>query len=1309
MFSTTSVPASTASRNPRRRQRTGSDDSVAIRQLPKRLKRSGLTTETFKPLADQLANGHLHKDDASPAPNGYHQDTRSQSPAGAENTSLAIRHRSGRRPERERKGNRGGGSVELTKNDTYTVSRLATTPTQLQEQGNSSKWHGDFAPALGYAIATTHTQALIWRYKPGPNATDSSKPIIVQLLHVADSPNDPLPLAVLVPSSPEPGLLVVMPVSGRVSYWESLSSAASVDRGRQQQQAVRGTVTALASGEHIIKITEAEPQGFLLTISSGKIVHLTVADPQGKASIGAEILRSSGSEPGGVLGSLWNVFGGGGWLRDVAAVKVDHSVHKSPRQCVVGTTKGVLQVWDLHWNGAHSLNYELDAKSQLLKSIRDTGTFPRDSDDQYFKVLDLAFLPAVVTGQEVTSSSFRSATRLLVLTVLSTPNTAHYNLHVVSLTRGEIDVPVVHPITCYRTPLASSSHSKPQLLVPEPGQTAYVFFETSMVLVSLEEMEESPDSQLQTEARRIPDPFQDAVDFHKSKGYTVLGCTVDVPEKGCRDSACTVMVRGYGVIRVNVAPVEDGVTSADRTAITAETKLEQAVFYGSHQSLLDLSGRSEVQFTTEEVRDAALRISRSITSSSSKHLSTSGPNMDQHLQKRALALSDLIKHLRKHYQQLDHITRRKLLWEAEKMAAARTLWQVYNDTIPHTLEGEKNLLDELIECISENNKVENRPELHETDHVRHWFINDVWRLEFVVPWAFKALDMLHKESHEDGMPMSSDYHARLISQAYDLQLSSLEAAYNFRQSNASLYGFDPNAMVDGVLIRDHRDQDDLPEPWTASGWVCTVVWQLAEYLENFGREQSPNSSDEEGGGPPSEFLPPLAEKNARLLDVIFKTHNERSQWLQSRHDPETRKQGKEFEGRFRKSRKALLKGLAEMGQLSAAIELGEKYKDMNALADILESEIQVCREELSDLVKSGENSEELRDRVTLCEGYLDEYFDKYGAAWANAFFARFVTSNRIYSLLAYGRKQRHFLTTFLRNRPHCSNFSWINEVSAEGDYDSAASGLRIAQKQADTLWAKKMQMSLSKLATMAADGGQQSGDEKTPFIRTVDGRLEVLASQEQLYEYLLPTLGRALNDTPAKIEVVMEQYGKRFVKAKPALRKAMKLHVARLVEEKALDAEDLVDTFTLMDEDGLEPDGEFAIRRFLTALRLVRLKAMETGEVARKELLERIIWRRCIIQDDWQKINRTEKKDEAQVDKETRSTALFKTLREGFKSGMVVHYLSHIPLLNADSGMQVSGTMTHHRDPQRSLAPAQRSSPSAPRHGTRMHPTVPSP
>lgn len=1251
MFSSSTVASTgTGVHIPRRRQRTSSTDSVAVRQLPKRLKRSGLTSETFRPLHNASEHGDIYSRGSTPSANAFVQGAECHDHTGGDHTSLTIRNRASKKFDKERRGLRDDGSVELTRNDTYAVTRLATTPIQLQDHRSLARWRGELAPSRGYAVATTSTEALVWRYKQGANAIDSSKPLIIRLLHGSQGTNQPLPLAILVTSSSEPGLLIVMPVSGKVTYWETLAGAASVDLARQKQQAVQGTVSALTSGEHITGITESEPQGFLLSISSGKIVHLNISDSHGKASISTHVLRNTNAQTSGILGSLRTVFNGPGCLKDVVAVKAGRSIHRGHRECIIGTSKGILQSWDLDSNGAHFLKYEIDVKPKLLESLRDTGTVPGDGKTQDFSVLDFVFLPEVVTGQEVTSSRSRSTARLLVLTVTSSANDAHYNLHVVDISNGVFHVPVVHPIYCYKSPYPPESTSKPTLLVPEPGQTAYIIFEKSIVLVSLEEIEESPDSQLQNEARRIPDPFQDVVDFRQDKDYTVVGCAIDVPERGRRGSACTVMVQGFGLVKVSVVPLEGDLTSSDRATVTAETKLEQAVFYGSQQSLIDFATRSETQFAIEDVEEAALRISRSITSSSSKHLATAGPSMEQHLQRRSIALADLIKHLRKQNQPISWRVRWELLWEAEKIAAARAIWHSYGDSVNSRQKGEKTLLCELIECISENDKTENQPEDYETDPVRHWFIHDVWRLQILVPWATKALTLLYDESIEDGQPMSSAEHARLISEAHDIQLLSLQTAYKFRQDNASLYGLDENSMDDGILNQDYKD---LPEIWTSTGPICEAAQSLAEHFQTFAVElDGQNSSDEEGSSPPQKLLEKIAEDNPRLVDISCQTHIERSRLLQARDDPDIRQQGYDLEQKSCELRTKLLKGLVNIGQAFAAIRLGEKYRDMEALAEVLESEIQSSQEELNNHLTADDDVEDLQAKIVLCEGYVDRYFQKYGTAWANAFFARFVAQGRVSQLLLHGPKQRQHLTAFLRSHTECAAFSWINEVAVEKDYAAAADYLKTAQKEVKGVWAKKMQLSMSKLATMAAVTRQQEENQKAVHrIQRIDSQVEVLDVQEQLFSHLGPTMRSALNDTPAKIEVVMEQYGKRFVRAKRVLRSALKFNIGKVVEEQALDAEDLADTITLMDEDGLDPTNEFSIRRFLTALKLVRSYSLETGDIARRELLEKIIWRRCIIQDNWPEINRTELKDDVQVEAETGATALFKTLREGFKSG----------------------------------------------------------
>lgn len=151
-----SVHASIAARNPRRRQRTGSDDSVAQRN-PKKLKRTGLTQETFvEPPQSKKQNGYAPHGDGHLLPNGHALTGGHQPDVSAETTNLSIRKK-GPKVDRASRGNKTDGSIVLvsrmtmvvtwwaslltlvlqTKNDNYVVTQLPTTPERLCDYKNT--------------------------------------------------------------------------------------------------------------------------------------------------------------------------------------------------------------------------------------------------------------------------------------------------------------------------------------------------------------------------------------------------------------------------------------------------------------------------------------------------------------------------------------------------------------------------------------------------------------------------------------------------------------------------------------------------------------------------------------------------------------------------------------------------------------------------------------------------------------------------------------------------------------------------------------------------------------------------------------------------------------------------------------------------------------------------------------------------------------------------------------------------------------------------------------------------------------------
>ncbi len=1095
------------------------------------------------------------------------------------------------------------------------------------------KWHGEMLTSLGYALAMTQSQAIVWRYVHGTMSAEQLKLLNIKLLHPSNNSRHPLPLGILVPTSAEPALLVVMPTSGRVTYWESLTSAASVDSNRQKQQSVQGTVSGMLSGEFITKITEAEPRAFVLTLSTGRLAHLIVSDPQGKPSINVQYLRDNGAQSGGVFGSLRGVFSNAGWKKDVAAVRAGNSYQRGQRYVVVATSKGSFQIWDVSWNGTHSLVNDVDAKDDLLHALIEGADVFHDNKEHVFEVLDCTILPSGGSGKEVAKTG-NSDCKLLTLTVLKGAESSRYALIGLTLAAGSVTIDVVHPITCYTTSLTAETQFKPQLLVPEPAQTAFLIFEKGIVLVSLVEVEETPSSQLQMEARTLPDPFQDALNFRSTKPYRIVGCASELYDRTHAQSSCVLMIYGFGLVRISALPMRKGQSALDRATVTAKTKLEQAVFFGNlPQDLLDFSPRSEISFEQEEVEAAALSVSHSIMSSTSVYLPSISPSMDQQLQRRSTALADLNKHLRQYYPRLGRLTRWKLLWNAEKMAAAKALWRCYNAIISNQnrSSNDKSVLAELIESLHESLKTENQPEHHETDGVRHWFIHDVWRLEYIIPWAQNMVELMFENAVEDNKRIEPASQARLVSEANDIQLSSLETAFEFREANIAAYGLEDEAMIDGVLLRGY---EHLPEIWTSTANIVERVKTMTDVsreLACLGEDDDANQGD-----PLPDLVLKLAADNPRQVQICCQTYIERFRWLQSRPDLESRAAGEKLKQAYFAVRKELFCSLLDVGQPEKAIHLAEKYRDMDALADIIEAEML---------------SIESEETVRLLEERIYSYFVTFGTKWSNAFFKKHLKGGKAVGVLNGNANFKNYLTQFLRHQPHYAKLGWIHEVSSEQSYVAAAEDLMLAQEQETNLWSRKISLSMSKLSLLAATGkGQIKNRSAKDATRTIDEKLAVLVIQEKVCNYVKPTIRNAL-DADAEVDLALQKYGSN-VQGKSTLRHNLERHFGKMLALEALAPEALIDILTLLGGEGASSDNEgFLGSRFFYAFKVLRLASLEASDPEFKELQEKFIWRRCMIQDDWTAINRTELKDDAQAEVETGATALFKTLREGFRTG----------------------------------------------------------
>ncbi|RAL64432.1 hypothetical protein DID88_001908 [Monilinia fructigena] len=438
MFSpTVNAGAPAPVRSSRRRPRPHSNENSLAQPKSKRV-RSSYDDQTFAP------NGTPEMDDAK---------------------SNKFRGKKSKGGDRAGKGD---GSVVLTKNDTYTVSKLPALPDQIRAE-ITARQHGAIYSDSGYALALTHSHAFVWPYAiniPSPETFTFALP------HITKHGSEPLPLG----------------------------SAATLDLIKLKSNGVGSTISGMLSGETVVQLLNAETAGFVLAFSTGRLAYLRVRDGHGRPEISVQFLRgSSGLLAGGIFGSLRNVLSSSAWRGDIAAVRAGPQEH-------------------------NALHAEAEGREAIVLEIKKAEPTLFDVSLETFEVIDFAFTPQSLENQE------NEGDHLLLLTSLSNRHTTHYTLVDVVLKREQLIVENVRLIRSYTTPVNKHAISKVRIYLPNPALVAYIIFDRAVVVVSRVKQAESPDSQLRSEDHTLTPSFEDVVDFRDDTNVEIVGSGMEEPQ-----------------------------------------------------------------------------------------------------------------------------------------------------------------------------------------------------------------------------------------------------------------------------------------------------------------------------------------------------------------------------------------------------------------------------------------------------------------------------------------------------------------------------------------------------------------------------------------------------------------------------------------------------------------------------------------------------------------------------------------------------------------------------------------------------------
>lgn len=608
---------------------------------------------------------------------------------------------------------------------------------------------------------------------------------------------------------------------------------------------------------------------------------------------------------------------------------------------------------------------------------------------------------------------------------------------------------------------------------------------------------------------------------------------------------------------------------------------------------------------------AALEISAEILSSTSEYLPVLLPSLENHLLLRATHLRALAEHLRATFPPLSRETMWRLLCDAEKCEAARAVWAVRDARLRQNPDAGEGVLEAVLADMMETDADDTTGH----DPTRTWFQRFVGSIDQLLTYAKNIIIDDSKKGRMDQLCFG-----KRDSEANDIVLGALISAWKFRVHSAKLYGMEGLVDVNGIL----KQIKGLTPPWTSDPNILqalSVQYEVSSGILKtlWGERQNVNEEF-------PETVERLAGQLVGLAEVCCRGFEERMAWCEQQTQAGAEnyiKEGNTIKERYFDARGRWIKPLVDFGRPEKAYKLAEKWQDYRTLVELCSEELLENDAAMAELGKvpasTAENKAALLDLQRSKQqalNRLEKYFEEFGSSFAREMYGYLVEKEQLQTLMdGFETWHETYLTEFLRGDRKYAKLEWIHDVSM-GEFGRAADTLKlVAMDQEEDLWNKKVELSIGKLAKLAAisQGGVDSSNPADD-IRYIDGDLELVAIQEKIYESVKHHKDQI--DTERAVQDGLETYAPNLAKKRPGCRELWKRAFGRAVEGKVIGVEEIGDLLTLVDDcgdSGLVGPGS-AGEEFYWALKVLSIVGGLSHE--RRKLAERTIWRRCYLRDE---------------------------------------------------------------------------------------------
>lgn len=1042
------------------------------------------------------------------------------------------------------------GLIELTKNSKYCVLKLPATPVVLKNAEEEDYLTGSTDQHTYFSLILSKNGAYVWNY-----TSSDQLPQCYYFPVSSDSTSDLLGTLVSpIAGVKEPGLVTIVPETGIITYWESVGGAIANELLQKKKSIIHQI--KLHGSEKIERFESVEPAGIIAATSVGRFILVTYRDSTGKPTLHSETMRGSG---GGFLATLKGAVSLSSSRRNVVSIKPGKAIGRDERHAIVITSSGNLMIWDCFRTGQAHILLEENLRDVLLNTF--SSLYPHSNatftvhDVEYHTELEYIYILASFVNNPETSEIY-------------------YLLFTVSTEQNFTQIISTHR---FRT-FTSVSTCRPRLLLPKPSKTLFVLFSQAVILID-------PVQDNLHELENV-NRWEDIVTF--LSGVEAFGFgkedLVEHNKKIVRYPGIIALTKEAGILRIErytdtddkqlsseqqqqQTIDENSLLSDDLGLDLAKTRIEQAIFY-SHRNQdinpVNFEIRKELHFNQDVLDDAFSQVSSEIVGSTSPYLPPLLPSLGDHLELRWEALNHMGDYLQQNFpNELSISCRLSLLWDLEKLYAAKSLWSEYNKKLS-TFQSISAATDKnhnsnvLSEIISETSN------LKKGDKVRNWFNRDV---KNIVNLLFQAAKY-SKTVQTNDLSTLREINGIIL-------VSIPGSAYNIRKTFSSKY-FDLT-----------EDSYCSLEPWTATKEVLSVFEN--QYEQTVKVLESIVSSDQQYSILSSQLI--------SIVATLCEIFTERIKWLKFLQTDSSQRESTKLAQDYKMKQGGWIRNLAKFGHKQEAQIISEQYRIYRSLAEIL-------GEDYRTEVKKAGDMDSVQSLGIIFK--LQEYIANFGYDFASVLFQYYVETQQLKSLLKQFPQYNDYLERFLESGNY-GRFSWIHDLLVGNNSKAASTLLNVSIESEGLNKNKRLQLSIAKLSALAS--GETDTNNGVLYER-INSQLAVVDIQDAIYNQIELNINKSSNGSQAtvytdNIDEFLNSHNMNHLKS--VLRRTLN----RIVNKQTLKTEELVDVLTLMGGS----DSNDARLNFFRAMKLIYLPTANLTESQIKFNLQ-LIWRRLYLRDE---------------------------------------------------------------------------------------------